>query len=135
MLLGLGVSAIGTLPQGYVQNETATGEYERLIGEGSLATRRGFALDDDDRLRAHAIERLMCDFALSFDELRQQFGGRAEPLIEEAGAVGAADSDGLVRLSEAGLALTATGRPFVRTIAARFDAYLRQGAARYSVAV
>jgi oxygen-independent coproporphyrinogen-3 oxidase len=88
-----------------------------------------------DRLRAHAIERLMCDFALSFADLRQRFELRAEPLIEEALAVAAEDADGLVRLDGDCLVVTPTGRPFVRAVAARFDTYLRQSAARYSIAV
>ena len=134
-LIGFGASAIGQLPQGYVQNEVATGEYERLIAAGGLATARGFALSEEDRMRAYVIERLMCDFALSFAALRQRFGVPAEQVIREAGAAAAEDADGLVRLAGDSLVITSVGRPFVRAVAARFDGYLRQNAARYSIAV
>ena len=43
-LIGLGASAIGRLPQGYVQNHASTAEYARRVGETGLATARGFAL-------------------------------------------------------------------------------------------
>ena len=63
ILLGFGASAIGHLPQGYVQNVVATRAYSATIANGRLATAKGYALTDDDRLRAEIIERIMCDFA------------------------------------------------------------------------
>lgn len=62
-LIGLGASAIGKLPQGYVQNAVAAADYARRIARNGLATARGSELTQDDRLRAHVIERLMCDFS------------------------------------------------------------------------
>ncbi|TGU13889.1 coproporphyrinogen III oxidase, partial [bacterium M00.F.Ca.ET.156.01.1.1] len=57
-LIGLGASSIGRLPQGYVQNMVATGEYQRMVGEGGLAAVKGIELSQDDHLRSHVIERL-----------------------------------------------------------------------------
>ena len=47
ILLGFGASAIGQLPQGYVQNAVHTGAYSESIASGRLATVRGCALTDD----------------------------------------------------------------------------------------
>ena len=58
-LVGLGASAISRLPQGFAQNAPAVGNYSRAIAEGKLATAKGIALSDDDRLRGQIIERLM----------------------------------------------------------------------------
>jgi len=134
-LIGLGASAIGRLPQGYVQNIVATGEYERhaLAGTGTVA--RGLAFTADDKLRGHAIERLMCDFRLSFAELRQRFGAAAEPVICEAVTFAMEDTKGLATLQPGTLVITDAGRPFVRTVASTFDAYLAQDSARYSKAI
>jgi oxygen-independent coproporphyrinogen-3 oxidase len=52
ILLGFGASAIGHLPQGYVQNEVHTRAYTEAIASGRSATVKGYALTDDDRLRA-----------------------------------------------------------------------------------
>jgi len=137
-LIGLGASAIGKLPQGYVQNAVAARDYMASIDRGELATARGYALDADDRLRAFVIERLMCDFALSTDALRNTFGDRAAQRIgEEIDAVLADDPDGLVERTPQGLRMTERGRPFVRSICARFDAYLspEPGVIRHAMAI
>ncbi|MFX9585749.1 hypothetical protein ABTO36_19190, partial [Acinetobacter baumannii] len=63
-LIGFGASAIGRLPQGYVQNEPVLRAYVERVGRGELATLKGYALTPDDRLRAALIERIMCDFAV-----------------------------------------------------------------------
>ena len=44
-------------------------------------------------------------------------------------------ADGLVRVDAGQQTVTEAGRPFVRVVAAAFDAYLQPGAARHSHAV
>ncbi len=134
-LIGLGASAIGRLPQGYLQNETAIGRYRQRVDKGELAIARGLAFSPEDRLRGQAIERLMCDLSFSADALRREFGAAAEALAAEARALVAADADGLVEATADGFRVSERGRPFLRTIAARFDAYLGKGTARHSASV
>ncbi|GAA2838995.1 anaerobic coproporphyrinogen III oxidase [Aminobacter aminovorans] len=134
-LIGLGASSIGLLPHGYVQNMPATGEYERRVLAGGLATVRGFALSNADRMRAWVIERLMCDFSFSRCELLNRFGAGARSLIAEAELLAANDRDGVFVRAGNRFVVTERGKPFVRSIAAAFDAYLGQGTARHSVAV
>lgn len=135
VVIGLGASAVGRLPQGYVQNIVPTGEYERRVGEYQLPVARGFALDPDDRVRAHAIERLMCDFRLSGGDLRARFGSRADAVIAEADQIAASDYADLVAKEGDTLWVTEQGRPFVRLICASIDSYFGMGAARHSSAV
>jgi oxygen-independent coproporphyrinogen-3 oxidase len=135
VLIGLGASAIGRLPQGYVQNIPATGEYRRMADAGGLAAVRGFALKPEDRLRAHVIERLMCDFRFSFADLVERFGARAETVVAEARSIAAADGDGLCGIDADGFFVTEAGRPFCRSVASFFDAYLGAGRGRHSIAV
>lgn len=134
-LIGLGASSIGRLPQGYVQNETATGRYRALVDGGNLAVVRGVELTRDDRIRAFAIEQLMCDFRLSRSALEAAFGTDASPVLAEASAVAHADREGFVEAGPDGIEVTARGRPFVRTICAALDPYFRTGKTRHSVAV
>lgn len=134
LLIGLGASAIGQLPQGYVQNITPTGEYQKAVLAGGGATARGFSLGPDERLHGFAIEALLCRFALRRDELRP-YGGAGEALFETARAIAAADADGLTAADAQCFSVTGRGRPFVRAIAAKFDSYLAAGAARHSLAV
>lgn len=134
-LLGLGASAIGSLPQGYVQNTVATGDYIRRMTDTGLAVARGIALSDEDRMRRWVIERLMCDFAVSTAELRQSFGTACSAVLEEMQYAAMLNADGLVEFDGNRFAVTERGRPYVRSIASAFDTYFGTGTARHSVAV
>ena len=136
-LIGLGASAIGRLPQGYVQNAVAIADYANRMEQQGFATARGWAMTSEDRLRAFVIERLMCDFAFSSDAVTSHFGDQAQELLPEAAAILEDDSDGFIERTHDGFRLTPRGRPFVRNICARFDAYLRTGAggARHSLSI
>ncbi|MGR6430516.1 oxygen-independent coproporphyrinogen III oxidase [Rhizobium sp. PAMB 3174] len=133
-LIGLGASSIGQMPQGYVQNMHATAEYQRMVDETGLAAVRGIALTDGDRMRARVIERLMCDFGFSFAELRSLYPRIAETVIAEAKGA-ARDLPEVCRLDGDAFLLTDDGRPFARSVAAVFDAYLANGKGRHSLAV
>lgn len=122
--IGLGASAIGRLPGGYVQNAVAASDYARRVQQAGLATVRGWALTREDRLRAFVIERLMCDFNFSSHGLADRFGEAASDLLREAEAIISEDVDGFVQRTDDGFCLTPRGRPFVRNFCARFDAHL-----------
>lgn len=134
-LIGLGASAIGKLPQGYVQNTVATHDYHRRVREEGLAAVRGHAMSEDDRMRAFIIERIMCDFTFPAEEVVNRFGDMAKPMLETAHALVKRDEDGLLHPEGEGFSITQKGRPFVRTIAACFDAYLDSKNVRYSMGV
>ncbi len=133
-LVGLGASAISRLPQGYAQNEKATGRYQAAVAEAGLAVTRGVALSDDDRMRGWFIERLLSDFMVPRRDLEGRFGAASAQLVDEA-LTAATEPDGLFEDAGGVFRVTDKGRPFARTVAARFDAYLRKGAARHSAAV
>ena len=134
-LIGLGPSSVSRYRQGYAQNVTATGEYERRVKEGRLATARGIALSDDDRLRAWVIERLMCDFAFSATEASARFGQAATPVLAEAALIAEEKPEAaLVRQGDL-FVVPEARKPLVRLVAARFDGYLAKGTARHSAAV
>jgi oxygen-independent coproporphyrinogen-3 oxidase len=125
-LIGLGASSISRLPQGFAQNEVSVDGYARRLVLNELATARGAILTQDDRVRAHVIERLMCDFTLSESELQDRFGQDASEVLALARNLVADDADGLVEATGDGFRVTEQGRPFVRAVCARFDAYLPQ---------
>jgi oxygen-independent coproporphyrinogen-3 oxidase len=129
-LIGFGASAIGKLPQGFVQNAIDTAGYSRAVEAGRPATVKGIALNDDDRLRANLIERLMCDLRLDLS----RFGGAARFRDEMNTLVPLADA-GLVSIDDQTIVITDAGRPLVRLAAAAFDTYLPANQARHSLAV
>lgn len=133
-LIGLGPSSVGRYRQGYAQNVTATGDYQRRIAGGVLPVARGVVLSDDDHARAWAIERLMCDFSLDPAELQHRFGDIALPVAKIAASLAEQDQGMLVREGSI-FVVPVSERALVRTVAARFDAYLGRGASRHSAAL
>jgi oxygen-independent coproporphyrinogen-3 oxidase len=133
-LIGLGPSSISRFRQGYAQNTTAAGDYERKIAAGDLATVRGVELSDQDRAAAWIIERLMCDFAFSADELVSLHGYWGLAFLQHARRLAANAPEELV--AENGrFVIPPAHRPFTRLVAARFDTYFPNGNARHSAAV
>lgn len=126
-LVALGVSAIGSIGNVFAQNSVTTMEYEALIESGQLPIRKGIAVDDDDLLRADVIQSLMCYDRLSFDEFgaehdidfRDYFAAEIERLQPLA-------DDDLIKLTDAGVAITQKGRLLLRSIAMVFDRYIDQ---------
>jgi oxygen-independent coproporphyrinogen-3 oxidase len=135
VLLGLGASAIGRLPQGYVQNEVNTHAYCKTIAGGTLATVRGYALTDDDRLRGEIIERIMCDFGVDLDPICARHGAAPEKLLKSAPRLQDLISSGVIELDGASLAVKDDSRFLVRSVAAAFDAHLDGSKQLHSSAV
>jgi oxygen-independent coproporphyrinogen-3 oxidase len=131
-LIGLGASSIGFLPQGYVQNSPNLKLYREAIERGHFATTRGIALSDDDRRRRSIIERLMCDLAVDLA------GYAANPhatFASELASLSKLADDCLVIVEATKLTVPDAMRPFLRQVAAAFDAYLRHSEMRHSRAV
>ena len=124
VLLGFGASAIGHLPQGYVQNEVPTRAYCETIAGGKLATVKGYALTADDRLRAEIIERIMCDFGVDLAPICARHGQAAERMLKSSSRLKDLISSGVVELDGAALAVRDDSRFLVRSVAAAFDAHL-----------
>ncbi len=128
-LLGLGASSIGATPQGYAQNIPDERSYVTAVEAGHLPIARGLTLTGDDIARRAAIERVMCELALDLDALPPGILATARPALE------ALEAQGLVRLMPTWLTVPEESRPFLRHVAACFDAYLGQGKGRHSAAV
>ncbi len=122
VLVGLGASSISRFPQGFAQMNAATSGWMKSVQSGEFATKRGHAFRGDDLLRARIIEALMCDFAVSKDELARNHGATPEQLDDLFEPV-AAQFEGFVKHDAKGLTIPPEGRPLTRMIAAAFDAY------------
>ena len=130
VLLGFGASSIGAMPHGYVQNHAAVPRWRDAVRAGVLPVARGIALTPDDRIRRNVIEQIMCRFDADLTPLRQSAG--FTDMIPDLREL---EADGLVECDGDRVRVTDAGRPFVRAVAATFDAYLARGVARHSVAV
>jgi oxygen-independent coproporphyrinogen-3 oxidase len=134
-LVGLGVTAIGTVGNCYAQNYHTLTDYYRKLDDGELPVARGLLMNDDDRLRRDIIMTLMCYSRISVPALEARYGMEfwrsfaAElPVLEQL------QKDGLVELRPDAILVTPAGRFLVRNVAMVFDRYLQSAReqARYS---
>lgn len=134
-LLGLGASAIGTTPGGFVQNITQELGWRHAVADGKLPIARGVAVTDDDRFRADIIERLMCDFDVDLVAACARHGRTLADVEDAIARLQDFRQDGLATWDGRRLTVTPRGRMLVRSICALFDAYLAPDAQRHAKAI
>lgn len=134
-LIGFGASAIGRLPQGYVQNEVVIGRYAERIADSAIPTARGYRLTKEDRLRAELIERVMCDLTVDIDTVCARHGADPRILATSLQRLDQLSREGVVRLDGLRVSLPDEARLLVRKVASAFDAHLDQPPRQYSRAV
>jgi oxygen-independent coproporphyrinogen-3 oxidase len=134
-LIGLGISAIGSVGATYSQNVKTLDEYYDRLDQHELPVLRGIELSADDLVRRAVIQALMCQFALSIESIeiaylidfKRYFAEELAVLAEYA-------RSGLVEINDEWITVTPRGRLVVRAICMVFDRYLREAEtrARYS---
>ncbi|MBS0469886.1 MAG: oxygen-independent coproporphyrinogen III oxidase [Proteobacteria bacterium] len=134
-LIGLGASAIGALPQGYVQNISDVPGYRKALDEGRLPVARGVAVSDEDRVRRAAIERLMCDLSVDLAQVAGCFGKSMKLFAGTLAALEPWHRDGVVRIEGSRVTVAPQWRAATRLVCSLFDTYLDEGARRHALAV
>ncbi|TCJ19632.1 oxygen-independent coproporphyrinogen III oxidase [Flaviaesturariibacter flavus] len=124
LLLGLGVSSISDAGGAYAQNAKTLHDYYADINKGVLSVKKGYFLNEEDRVFRKYILDIACRGAARFRSddaalLRQYSFPLLQPLSE----------DGLLLWNEQGLQLTGPGYQFLRNVCAAFDLHLLRGAA------
>jgi oxygen-independent coproporphyrinogen-3 oxidase len=133
VLIGLGASAIGRLPQGYVQNAPVTRDYRAAIEAGRPATVRGHVFSAQDRLRGELIERLMCDFRVDVTLVCRRHGASVSALPGAVERLAALAADGVIAWDGRVVEVRPTERGLVRAVAAVFDAYRADSTTTHSL--
>jgi oxygen-independent coproporphyrinogen-3 oxidase len=132
-ILGLGVSAIGSVGPVYAQNFKTLDDYYARLDEGALPVMRGIELNADDLLRRAVIQALACHFEVSKEAISiahlVDFDRYFALEMEELKRM---QEESLVALSEEWISVTPRGRLIVRAVCMVFDRYLRAGRARAS---
>ncbi len=138
-LLAFGASAIGALPEGYVQNAPALAAYASAVREGRTPTVRGKRLSSEDRLRRAVIERLMCDLQVDLATVDgiDAYAPDCNPwmLAVDRDLLRRLVGDGVAVIDGKRIEVVEAFRPLVRTVASAFDAYLDPAQALHAVAV
>lgn len=124
-LIGIGASAISSLPQGYCQNQSKVPDYRKALDNGDFATIRGVKLTKSDRVRRDIIERLMCDLRVDLNEVTRRWHVSPREFDSAVVALSPMVEDGLVSLTKGRIEISDNARPVVRSVCSVFDAYLQ----------
>ncbi len=118
-LIGLGVSAISTLPGGYGQNDKTIQGYYDAVGAGRFAVSKGHYLSEEDKRIGGYILDVCCRGRVELEpaDARKIMDISGTQLDELA-------ADGLIVRTKNGLVVTPAGRGFVRNISSALDLYL-----------
>jgi oxygen-independent coproporphyrinogen-3 oxidase len=117
ILIGLGVSAINDAFFAYRQNEKTLEAYYQRLKKDQLPVFRGIDLNDEDIIRRRHILDITCQQATQLPSVESRIMTEDWHVYLEQLL-----SDGLVEIKGNELKVTITGRPFLRNIAALFDA-------------
>ncbi|MFT6399303.1 MAG: oxygen-independent coproporphyrinogen-3 oxidase [Bradymonadia bacterium] len=125
--VGFGASAIGCVGGAYAQNSKKLSRYYAALDANTLPTARGLKLAARDRMTAHVIGEIMCNFTVDKSGFERTFGrpfnqnfelarGRLAPLIAQ----------GFVDDNEDAIHVSDRGRVVARNVAMCFDEYLSE---------
>ena len=129
-LIGLGPSSISQFPSGYAQNIADVKQYSKRVQAGDLATVRGYAMRESDRIRADIISALMCNFRVDL-----KVAAPGVEFSDELALLRPLAVDGLVEVRDGVISATCDGKPLIRLVAAAFDEFRRETMHGFSFAV
>lgn len=125
-VLGMGVSSISSLPQGYLQNTSSNIDYSRALRAKQLPVARGIMLTQDDINRREIIMSLMCRLHAPVPEkLYVAELQRLKSYFEAGDAI----------YNNERLTINPKAQKHLRLIASVFDCYMSDTGHRYSQAV
>ncbi len=126
-LLGVGVTSIGEVNDGYIQNFKDLKAYQISLDEGKLPVHRGIIRSHEDRLRHRVIMQLICHFHLEYSEIEKEFGIRfTEHFARELEELREFEEDSLITTDQKGITVHFQGRFVIRNICMVFDGHLRE---------
>ncbi|MCI6631429.1 MAG: oxygen-independent coproporphyrinogen III oxidase [Sutterella sp.] len=126
-MIALGASSISYVGNTYACNPREIEPYAEAIGQGHLATCRGFVLSSEDLLRRTVIMTIMCRFQIIKAQIEEQFGIDFDKTFAyELKKLQAYAKHDLVELTPETITVSAKGKIFVRAVAMQFDRYLRE---------
>jgi oxygen-independent coproporphyrinogen-3 oxidase len=131
-----GSSGISQLWNSYSQNIKDYLLYTEAIENDNLAVERGYRLSDKEIVCREAVNSVMCNGYLNFEEMGNQFGITVNELKNTLSyspdKLAEFINDGLVTLDNKGISVSSQGMLIVRNIAMAFDPQLETKQGMYS---
>ncbi|PKP80097.1 MAG: oxygen-independent coproporphyrinogen III oxidase [Alphaproteobacteria bacterium HGW-Alphaproteobacteria-18] len=121
-LIGLGATSISQFREGFSQNLKDRKGWAEAVRAGRLPAERGIAVSTDDRLRALAIETLMCRLEVDVMEVCAAMGVADDRLDDALDSARRLEAAGLCYVSGSVITVPEQARILLRTVAQCFDA-------------
>lgn len=132
-LYSFGMTSISQTADSYRQNHKTLEAYTHAVLAGQMPIEKGLRLTKEDQRRRTIIMRLMCYRRIDFAQLTREFHfDFREAYHSELTSLYDLEKDGIVRLTDSALEVTAAGAPLVRVVAMRFDATLQLAPKKHS---
>lgn len=120
LMIGLGVSSISDSWFAFAQNVKKVEEYYELLAKNEIPIFKGHHLTEEDLIIRKHILNLMCQGKTSWDYTFSQ----NKVLIDGLERLRVLENDGLVKIGENSILVTALGKRFLRNICMTLDARL-----------
>ena len=134
-LIGIGSTSISQFSDGYVQNFKERTAWRATIEDGRLPVERGVVLTEDDRLRARAIETLMCQMEVDVDAICDEMNAARGSLADALETARFLQSAGLCQIDGSLIRVPPEARLFLRTVTQCLDGRYKPTPRRHARAV
>jgi oxygen-independent coproporphyrinogen-3 oxidase len=123
--VAFGMSGIGCIAGRFVQNDAGLKGWEESLEAGHFPIVRGHRISEDDRMRSHVIQHLMCNLELPENLTTEAFGAPLSVLLaDDLPGLAPYVDEGFLDETDRGWSVTTMGRFFLRNVASVFDPYL-----------
>lgn len=134
-LIGIGPTSVSMFEEGFAQSCKQQPAWRESVEAGLLPIERGIELTQDDRMRAWAIENLMCDLFVDTALVCKSFDQPADALDDALRRAEALVADGLCRVEGRRIFIPEEARVMMRAVAACFDARRADTPTQHAIAV
>lgn len=132
VLIGLGVSSISYLPEGYVQNTLDFESYKKDILSKKLPVIKGIEIAEDDKIRKKIIDELMCYMEVDLIKICESYNLDYDHFSDEIAALENLRKDGLVRTKSNKIRINLAAPQISRIICSLFDRFFESGQQKHS---
>ncbi len=122
-LIGVGLSSIGQLNQGYVQNSSSFKEYKNILNQDQLPIIKGFEINREDKIRKEIIDSLMCFMEVDLEKILQKYNLSQNHFDNELKDI--SKYQDIARIDRFKITMVGKYKMSARVIASVFDQYFQ----------
>lgn len=133
ILLGLGVSSISYMPNGYLQNQTMISKYGTALQNGDFPITKGIETSDDDRIRKAIIDEIMCYLKVDLNKILKDSNFKLLEFQDSLRKLEPLAQDGLLEVTDSSIQINQNARQITRIVSSIFDKYFTGGLNKHSI--